>query len=77
MCKCANYNVYEWIVEQMKFHLLSHLLSIQGVKSMLVHENYCSLCRWPKCEHFEAQLIFPSKPNFCNQFEFPTTKFIQ
>ncbi len=29
----------------------------------------------PNVNTLEAQLIFPSKPNFCNFFEFPTTKF--
>jgi hypothetical protein len=35
----------------------------------------CSLCPWPKCEHIErsTDLFFPSKLNFCNLFQFPTT----
>ncbi len=28
----------------------------------------------PSVNTVRAQLIFPSKPNFCNLFEFPATK---
>ncbi len=31
----------------------------------------------PSVNRLRAQLIFPSKPNFCNLYEFPTTKSIQ
>jgi hypothetical protein len=31
----------------------------------------------PTVNTLKAQLILPSKPNFCNLFEFPTTKSIQ
>ncbi len=33
------------------------------------------MCPWPKCEHIErsTEFIFPSKLNFCNLFQFPTT----
>ncbi len=41
----------------------------------LFYWKLISLCYWPKCENtLKVQLIFPSKPNFCNFFEFPTTK---
>jgi hypothetical protein len=50
------------------------LLSVEFV--IVIHTNVaCAV--GPSVNILRVELIFPSKPNFCNLFEFPAKKFTQ
>jgi hypothetical protein len=50
------------------------LLTVEFV--IVIHTNV-AYAVGPSVNALRVQLIFPSKPNFCNLFEFSATKFTQ
>jgi hypothetical protein len=50
------------------------LLTVEFV--IVIHTNVACVVG-PSVNIWRVQLIFPSKPNFCNLFEFPATKITQ
>jgi len=54
----------------------NHIDLFNWAHSMFTYTSVASAVH-PSGNTLRAQLIFPSKPNFCNLFEFPATKSTQ